>query len=480
MIPALFAVLFFALQLTGTDSYPDREPPAMVQADSDSVAASIIMGTEDYFWQTGWDYSSIERMSVMLNSGPYGFYGPQPAFMLNEIPFDPTFFGITYSQLFPVSFFRVERRNVHQGAGVQDGVVYHSGMMRIKSDPIERGISLFGAGQLGHNSGEPGPWVFDPQSVSPNVERFGPWVDGGLALKFGNWYAKGVLRYHSYVNIDEFIQTRLINIRGFPEENLWLDLEATTTLGLVETGYEGVYATIRMQAIQSESDEFLFFQPFAREIPTGLSTEQYSALANIHFSENTGIRNLFQWREKSTQYRTNRFDYDFGWERNEQIYRSSFYHHGEMFSLDGGTEIEQSFTKARGMEDEELTMLSFFLKPEIHFTDDLRVGATGVMQFFDEQSPVFQVAAYLDADLAPGWHARFEVNQDELYQQSSNPVDSWVNRGYNLYHHLGINSFLPPEIENNRLRSFSNRHFLRISDSVSLTKPPCTESTGVW
>ncbi|MCC5908404.1 MAG: hypothetical protein JJU13_19460 [Balneolaceae bacterium] len=461
-------VLFVILFIVFHNPVSGQALSELVPSESDSVHASYIMGTEDYFWQTGWNYSSIERMSVMINSGNYGFYGPQPTFMLNDIPFDPTFFGITYSQLFPVPYLRVKNREIHQASGVHEGVVYHSGLMQIHSEPLKRGISIFGSGQIGHNSGEPGPWVFDPESVSPNVERFGPWVDGGLSVSLGNWYAKGVLRYNSYVNIDEFIQTRLFNTRGYPEENLWLDLEATTTLGLAEAGYDGRYATIRLQGIQSESKEFLFFQPLAREVPTGLTTEQYSALANFRFNDQTGIRTLFQLREKATEYRRNRFDHSFGWAQTKQIFRGSFYQRGRTFALDVGAETEWTETEARGMDREDLSILSFFLKPEFRISEDVRVGTTAVVQTKEDSSPVVQSSAFIHAYLSPGWDTKIKVSHEELYPQISNPVDAWSRSGYDLYMSLGILSNLPPEIENNRLRSFSNHHYFNLSPSINL------------
>jgi hypothetical protein len=460
MIIAFFVALFIGTHPLQTDQ---ARP-----AESDSVKSSFIMGTEDFFWQTGWNYSSIERMSVMLNSGNYGFYGPQPSFMLNDIPFDPTFFGVTYSQLFPVSFFRVENRDIRQGAGVKNGVLYQSGLMNITSEPLKEGISVFGTGQIGHNSGEPGPWVFDPVQVTPNVERFGPWVDGGLSLRHGDWYAKGIIRYHSYINIDEFIQTRLFNIRGFPQENLWLDLEATTTLGLAEAGYDGTDATIRLQAVQSDSEEFLFFQPFAREIPTGLSTEQYSALGIFRFSDRTGVRSLLQLREMSTKYRTNRFDYDFGWARNEQIIRGSVYHQRDRYGLDAGTEIERSETDARGMEQNDVTITSFFADQYLNLSNSVHFGTTAVMQTMEGVSPVIQGSALFDIELIPGWRVQFEGGYEELFPETSDPVDLLVSRGYDLYSHLGIPGMIPPEIENTQLRTLSHRQFISLPYSINL------------
>ena len=108
------------------------------------------------------------------------------------------FFGVSFSQLIPEPFFRIDNVDYRDGFGTYRGVGYSSGLIHLQSEPVKRGISVFATGQYGHNKGEPGPWVFDPDKVSPNVERFGPWADAGLSVKFGGWYAKGLIRTHTH------------------------------------------------------------------------------------------------------------------------------------------------------------------------------------------------------------------------------------------------------------------------------------------
>lgn len=427
---------------------------SLPETDPDSVNSSFVMGVEDLIWQTGWDYASMERMSVMINTNEYGYYGPQPSFMLDGIPFEPGFFGVHYAQLFPLSLFRIENLEAFHGSGIRNGHPYQSGLMKLESEPVARGISLFGSGQLGHNSGEPGPWVFDPDKVTPNVERFGPWLDAGLSLRFGGWYAKGSLRYHDYLNFDEFIQTRIINMRGIPDENIWLRIDAVSTLGLMETGFLSDRLEIRLQGIKSDSNDFLFFQPLGREIPTGLETEQYSGFANVNIFKNVGIRMLYQQRNMSTRFRRNVFDFDIGWEKQQRIARGSLYMDWERIGLEAGIENELTDATGRQTVFKRLAIPSIFLHNRFTFHRSLTLTTDNIVRFFDD---IRSLSSNTEIKITPvtGWGIQLSGGYSELLPEQSNPLENWINQGYDLFSHLDISAFIPAEIENNRLLQFS-------------------------
>lgn len=430
--------------------YPILIPGGFEASETDSVNSSFIMGIEDLVWQTGWDYASMERMSVMINTDEYGYYGPQPAFMLDGIPFEPGFFGVHYAQLFPLSLFRIENLETFHGAGIRNGQPFQAGLMKLESEPLPRGISLFGSGQLGHNSGEPGPWVFDPERVTPNVERFGPWLDAGLSLRLGNWYAKGSLRYHDYVNIDEFIQNRMINMRGIPEENIWLRVDAISTLGLVETGYLGDRIELRAQGIRSVSTDFLFFQPLGREIPTGFETEQYSALARVRTTASTGIRALYQHRQMATAFRRNIFDFEIDWEKKMQTIRGSVYLNRNRAGFEAGLEHEISEITARGISFDQTSIPLVFLHSRFKILNWLTLSSDQIVRFSGKNRGISSNSV-LDLHPAEGWKIGLSGGYSELLPEDSNPLELWINQGYDLLSHLNITAAIPDNIQPNRL-----------------------------
>lgn len=437
-------------------------------AEPDSVISVQIMSTDDYFWQSGWNYSSVDRISLKLNTGDYGFYGPQPVFLLDGIPFDPSFFGVTYSQFFPVSYDQSQNIELKKGAGVAGGVSYQTGVMQIMSEQLKDGISVSGSAQYGHNSGEPGPWVFSPDFVSPNVERFGPWLNGGLSLKFGNWYAKSLLKYQIYKHIDEFVQLRLINSRQSPtENNVWLGVDAKTTLALAETGFDSQWVTLKFQGYHAESEDFLYFQPFAREVPAGFNIRQYSALANVQLHERMGLRTLYQYREQGLDYHMNRFEYDFDWQRQMHSARASLFFDSNRYSADLGGEWEQTEAKAAGLGEDNRIVSTLFLKQDIAISSFMRVDATAQLQMMDSEMAA-QAGGALQFKLAPAWSMNTGVSYTELFPEMANPLEQQVQNGYYIFDHLGIPFSLPDQIENTKKLAYSNSHRFKISENTKI------------
>jgi len=461
---SVLCALFLSLHLFGFASETAAQPDPVR---GDSLQSTFYLGPADLFWQTGFHNASLDRMSFQFNSGHYGFYGPQPKFILNDIPFDPSFFGVTFSQFIPEPFSRIEEISVKRGLGLHQGEGYVSGMMHLKSEPMKEGVSLFVSGQYGHNGGEPGPWVFDPNRVTPNVERFGPWLDAGIGLKFGRWYAKGTMRTHSNKNVDEFVQMRTINLRGIAGQNEFLSVENTATLGMIETGFESDVLDLKLQATRAESSDYLYFQPLAREIPTRLHTDQYSALARISVHEHSGFRLIYQYREKKTEYRRNRFIHSLDWNQQMHIFRGAFYYDGSRTSTEAGAEHQLIKTDAIGLEEATLNPTRLFLEQWLNITGSVELGT---VQQAVMRGSEFAVQSSGTIRLKPGsrWTLEFEGGYSELFPEIANQTDYWVSRGYEIYDHLEMNHHLPETLENTRKIILSNRQFLKVAEGFQV------------
>src|SRR6056297_3175677 len=349
MIKTLFTAIVIALFFRIDSALAFQKHDGIKTAKNDSTEAGFILRSQDLFWQTGYHPVSLDRMSFMLDSHIYGRYGPSPDFYVDGIPFDPSIFGMTFTQLIPVPVHQLKQssRLSERGSGVRDGKPYDSGIIELYSEPFKKGFSISATGQIGHNSGEPGPWAYDPERVTPNVERFGPWIDGTAGVRFGDWYAKGVLRTHSYVHVDEFLQNRIINLRILPETGELLGTEAEHTVGLVETGFDTGRLEIRLQGIKSKSDEFLFFQPVAREVPTAMESRQFSGMVNAKLGNGFGIQSLVQYRDRSLGYRLHRFSHNFDWNRESLMARGSvFFDIDKTFIQLGGEFLDISLEAA--------------------------------------------------------------------------------------------------------------------------------------
>lgn len=462
MIKILYAALFLFPGSTGEHQFK----PEVQTAKSDSIQTEMIVRTEDLFWQSDWTFFSLDRMSFKVNMGEYGYYGPQPEYLLDGIPMDPTFFGMNIPHILPIPFNQISKLETLVGAGTTSGIPYHAGMLNLQSTPIEDGFSVYSSTQSGHNSNEPGPWIFDREKVTPNIDRFGHWADAGFSLKFGPWYSKGHVQTLSFLNSNPFVQTRIRNIIAVPELGEYPDGRSTTQLGLLETGITSERLNIRLQGIQSESSEFLFFQPLGREIPTDLDMDQLTASGEVLLSNSIGIRMMAQHKEKGTGYSRNRFEEEFDWHQTSQVGRASFYFRSERFELDLGTEYQSVETEASGLDDNQ-QYIDLFWNQSIGFTPWLKFGSYSAVTFHDEEMPV-QLEGFLNIEVTDGWSTGFEGSYSELLPETANPVNEWIINGYDLLDRLDIHNFVPNEIPNTQLMTISHWHEFSVSDRFKI------------
>jgi hypothetical protein len=464
-IPALFIILFI-----------QAEPAVGFQADggikpdeSDSTESGFILRSQDLFWQTGYHPVSLDRMSFMLDSHIYGRYGPSPDFYADGIPFDPSFFGMTFTQLIPVPVHQLKqnRRIAKRGSGIQEGKPYGAGIVELFSEPVKKGFSISAAGQIGHNSGEPGPWVFDPERVSPNVERFGPWVDAATSLRLGSWYVRGVLRTNSYIHVDEFLQNRLINLRALPETGEFLRPEASATLGLVETGFQTSRLSIRVQGLTSESEDFLFFQPLGREVPTTTESNQFSGLMHAKLNDRIGLRSLVQVREKELGYRRHRFSHNFDWRRESLLARSSVYYDSDKTTAEFGAELEDISLEAAGLSGYREQYRKGFVQLKQSVTGSLRFDGEGRVTASKDDA-AYSGMAGLHLDVTENWQIALRGHYDELLSEQARPLDEWVLNGYSIFNQLGIQGLYVSNGEKSRSREVSMAQQLNIAGKITI------------
>jgi len=463
LLPTLFIALFFRIDT----ALALQENSIDMVSESDSTEAGFVVRSQDVFWQTGYHPVSLDRMSFMLDSHIYGRYGPSPDFYADGIPFDPSYFGVTFTQLIPVPMHQIKQKNrvSRRGGGILDGKPFNSGIIDLRSEPLKKGFSISATGQIGHNGGEPGPWAFDPQRVSPNVERFGPWMDGTAALRVGSWYAKGVLRRHSYVHVDEFLQNRIINLRILPETGELLGTEAETTLGLVETGFLTDRIEIRLQGLKSESDEFLFFQPVAREVPTIMESSQFSGVMNMKFSELVGMRSLVQVREKSLGYRLHRFSHNFDLERELLLARGFFYYDSGKTYAELGGEFEEMSTEAPGLTANTEKYRKGFAQLRQPVLRSLTFEGEARLVAGDEDMSASASAGLL-VDVTNNWQIGIHGKYNELLPERARPLDEWVKEGYTIYRQLGIRGLNVSDSKKSRSREVSLNQQIKFTDGL--------------
>lgn len=468
ILPLLFKVLllpgtFFPMHGHGYGAVPGD---TLVTAGPDSISSNFVLRTGDLFWQSGWNYVSTDRMSVKVHTGYYGYEGPQPQVVLDGIPVDTQFMGVMYPQHLPVAYSDISKLETGSGPGVRNGISYQAGVLNIDTAPVKEGFSLNTFFYAGHQGGEPGPWVYDEEKISPNIERFGPGVDVSAVYKSGEWYGKGLLRYHNYDPMDLAMQLRIKNMRSFFDTGEFLDTHATTMLGMGEAGYRNEDVSFKARAAQSSSSEYLFFHPLGREIPTEFDLSRYTASVDYNFDEYWVFRTMFQKQEKEYGYRRNLQEFEFGYREDVSTFRLSFLMDTGNNRLDIGSEFK--FLNAAGADslDEGRRYATVFIDGGISVTPSTELDFTQKVIHRDPDMALESVLG-LRQEIGRKWEASVRGFYSGILPETASPANVWTSVGYTLYDRLDVAAAVPDTLEKTRTVSLSSDHKIDISDRFS-------------
>jgi hypothetical protein len=458
-------IILLLMLLPVTGSF-DGDSAEKITASEDSIRGSNIIRSEDLFRQTGFGMMTIDRMSVRLSDRMSGYDGLPPVFLLDGIPVDPAFFGMIYPQHIPVAHARIKNIGSGHGAGQRSGIPFTSGSIHLEMKERAQGFSLFYSGQIGHNGGEPGPWIYDPERVTPNIERFGPWIDGEISAVSDRAWVRGLIRYHNYYHVDPSVQNRIRQMRGFPDEHRWLDADSNTLLGKAEAGISAGNAEIRTRAQRSRSDEFLFLRPLGREVPATLQLDQYTADLQTPLGGDWKGRLMVQYTGKSTGYRTNRFGHHMDWEEHRQYGVASLSRSDQTVL---GFELDQSLTKGTGgYRHQSGVHPAGFIQQKIRFSEGSGLTLFGRLQR-GENAHAVQMSAEYRQRLGGGLSAGIELFYNEHLPEEMHPLDVRTADGFGLLDHLQIPFERPSEIDKQRSAGIFIKPEWKPSEAVVLT-----------
>lgn len=436
-------------------------------SEPDSLQGNFILGIDDLFRQTGLYFTTSDRMTSMIHTDLYGAYGPQPDFSLNGIPFNASFFGLTYTQLIPVPLSQIHGIQYREGYDINQGYLHQHGAIHLNSTLTEPGLTVFTSGQYGHNGNEPGPWVFDPERMSPNIERFGPWADAGLIYRSGSWYLKGVSRFHSYKNMHPFVQSRTIYQRMLPDQVELPDVRISSSLYMAEAGITLNRTDLTLQYIRSEIEDEHLFMPLGREVPTKLQFDQYSLSGETRFSSRLKAHYLYQEYSTRTDELVNRFGHRYDWSQSNRILSGSLT--GTISSIEAliGSKIELQQSTAPGLQNHSQNLITLYSNQKKGLNESLQVELGQSITIHKDQKAV---QSFLKTTLKRFEHHSVDLTADysEQLPVSIRPVESMILAGYDLFDRLNISAQLPERISKSRHLSFTGKHTYDFDRSIRL------------
>ena len=448
--------LLMAFSLLG--SGPEKAP-------ADSAEGNFHVRNLSLFTESDQLYFSIDRLSYRSYNRITGYDGARPLVLLNGLPVDAHFFGNLNPQYIPSAGGQIQRAENHEGFGYAGAIPYRSGVISLESEELPAGLSAYGSTQISNEAGEPGPWVYDPERVTPNVERFGPGTDVSVNYRADDFYLKSLYRYHRHLNTDLAVQRRMRTVVSVPGGDFEPSI-GVNQLGMIEAGSSTKKVEFIARAVYGESDEFIFFRPLGREVPVQKNLSGVTLAGNAEINENWMLNMLFISGRKEFDYRVNRFDYNFDLHQNNLEILTTLNRETNRGSLMAGISRESNTYDAPGLlqyRTREWSLLGSFQR---ELSEGIRFTAKSQTAFEEE---IFVTAsAGIDADLSDAWQIRAEAGIIELNTRFSGNYNHLVLQGYTIFDQLNIDAEMPEEIDKEQMLTFSVEQNIGLSESLEL------------
>lgn len=455
MIRILLSVLLFHCCLTlesTAQSFTDKH---------DNLGTSIIINPNDLLHSIPeWDIATTDGFTYRVNTGLYGFYGPQPEVFLDDIPVDFSFFNWQNLNMLPSSMEEISSISYSSNPQIHNHTLSRAGYLGLHTSLPDTGFSVHGSFTVGNQIEDPGPWSYDSTRVTPNIDRRGPHYFSKAAYRTDKWYARGQfsLRQHQPTNLNN---NHRIGSYSYVD-GVWHAVKTRVNNGLAEVGYHSGGWKFQSRGLWSSNDEYLFFQPFGREIPAVTGYRQLAVQA---------VREAGPWKHsgrylanrKQVKYRLNNKDYNFDWQRISHIFSLSSRYRQENVELESGASLEISDARGLQMESRQITATLFgSVSTQLPLGIDFNVDVTKY-----ETAPSLSInSAYR---LSNAWNVSAEVSYSELlyYRQQSSTY--WHKRGYELYSQLDIGQSSRFSSKKNRSSTIQVENHIQFAPSTLLS-----------
>ncbi|SMO36647.1 hypothetical protein [Fodinibius sediminis] len=459
MIRRLFILLLFLCCNT-----PDVLGQATTEK-KDSLATSILIKPNDILQAIPeWTAATTDGFAYRVHSGRYGFYGPQPTVYIDDIPIDFSYFNWQNLNMLPLSTDQIKVIGYHSDPRAHHGMLARSGYLDLRTLPPDTGFSIYSSITVGNQIEDPGPWSYDPSRVTPNIDRRGPHYISEIAYGGSRWYAKGhlSLRQHQPTNLNN---NHRIGSYSYVD-GVWHPVKTTVGNGLAEVGFHTGNWSFRTRGLLSTNDEYVFFQPFGREIPAVTGYRQLAVKA----SRKTGSWSLsarYLANHKSMEYRVNNKGYNFDWWRINHLFSLSSGYQNRWLSLESGGILEIS--NARGLQmvnQQSLATLYGSISSQLHRDHSLRAGLNIDIATHETATSLSIGSTH---QLTDDWSISAVLDYNEMLNYRQESSTYWYRRGYDLFSQLGITHSRPFSSQKNSSTQVKLTNDYTLAPAVSLT-----------
>lgn len=451
---ALLILLTYPLQVTAQNGSADSLARADIMRPIDMVKSG-----------PNWNTASPNLFTHWIDSGLYGYYGPQPKIMLNGIPVDANFFGWQNLDMLPIYIDDIKNVQSRYTPGV-----YHnslsSSMINFISHPPDTGLHVSSSGYVGNETGDPGPWVYDSTKVTPNVDRWGPYGTGRISYRKRGWFANGIYSFSKYHPTDIRSHRRLrkqITADGSP----FLRPIIINQSGLIETGYSSENWDIRARGISGKSKNYLFLPAFGREIPSLNSYQQLAGSAEYK-KHNWILRLDYQRNWKNSRYRQNNLGYNFNWKQKQHKVAVSAQYTDKKTKFKWGSIYELLRTSAPGLNRAVNNLYTLFTDLNLDLTKNSRLTAHSSWDF-GKNSIAKNFRLGVDIKRPQRWTLQPSFFYSELLPERQHSFSYWIGRGYTFGEELGLYPEQIMNLSSNRLLGMEVKGRWELSDEIHLS-----------
>lgn len=437
----------------------------------DSLSNALNMRPNDLIKQESqWNMASTDVFTYRLNGGLYGYYGPQPKTLIDGIPVDINFFGSQNLNMLPILTNNVKGTTSKFSPQVYNNTLANAGLVDFQTAELDTGLTLQSTFYIGNETGDPGPFIFDSLKTTPNIDRWGP--DGSFLAAYnqGNWYAKGLFSFRNHQPTDLILNQRLkltASVLGRNQEFVNYKLQSTTQSGLLETGYREKNWGVKARALYGQDEDYLFLQPFGREIPAKTRYQQV-AVEGEYRPAKWILKGRYIAHNKTIDKRYDLHTFIFNWDQTTHTFSTSAEFKDSKFSIKPGIIYERISTKAPGINQPFNDLATFFLDGKFSLLKDVSFNFHSNIDYDENQ---FSETVRLGLTIKPvkQWQIKPEFFYSELTPLRQNSFTYWVNRGYTFANELGISIDQPLESFRDRSTGIELENKFSIVDGLSLT-----------
>ncbi len=391
--------------------------------------------------QSRWNITSTDLFTYRISNGLYGLYGSQPQIMLDGIPINAALFGWQNLNMLPVFVQNINRAESHFAPGIYNQTASGVGVINFKSEPAEKGVTAQAFFYSGNETKDPGPWAYDSLKISPNVDRWGP--DTGILLmyKTKSWYTKGIYqsRYHKPLDLAQNLRLHITNsVLGTNTGYVNHPIFIRSRSALVEAGFNFSHWGFSSRFIYSKNEDYLFLQPFGREVPMQAEYRQFAVQSKYQNGNwSAQVRYLLDFNKAKKREEIHRYIFD--WEQLVHTFSLSGQYNNSVFSVTPGVILKQYNVTAPGLSDLNDRLITAYLKSAVGISDNLKLYMSGYFDYHlpsDAQSITLKLTSTVQ--LTDSYSVRPEIYYAESMPFRQYSFAYWVNRGYTFADRLNI------------------------------------------